>query len=73
MSEKNNTNQKESAPVKQQKLVYVSNRPSMPLDTHTEYNDHYQKVSVPIVRGKAAQQELAVGGEFYGSTEKYVL
>lgn len=50
----------------------------MPLSMHElvqksltlEYNDFFLKYPIQVVRGKPAAQELKVGGEFYGSTEK---
>ncbi|KAI8895635.1 hypothetical protein BC833DRAFT_644216 [Globomyces pollinis-pini] len=40
-----------------------------PIETKTEYNDHFLNYPSHVVRGKPAPQELKVGGDFYASTE----
>ncbi|KAI8910324.1 hypothetical protein EDD86DRAFT_275398 [Gorgonomyces haynaldii] len=51
------------------KVNKAENVSDAPLETATEYSDHYHPVKIEVRRGKAAPQELTVGGEFYGSTE----
>ncbi|KAL2918009.1 hypothetical protein HK105_202423 [Polyrhizophydium stewartii] len=41
-----------------------------PLDAHTEYCDNFTNFPLEVRRGRPAPQELTVGGEFHGSTEK---
>jgi hypothetical protein len=61
------------------KQVRVGHTTDAPIDSVTglllfnpEYSSNYLNLPIEVRRGKAAPQELQVGGEFYGMTERYL-